>query len=143
MILKIINKSPHSMPNYATVGSAGLDITAWVAEGNVLLQSLERIAIPTGLFLQIPAGYEGQLRPRSGNALKYGLTLLNSPGTIDSDYRGEVKVIVVNLSNEPVKVTDGQRIAQLVIAAVHQVKVVEVSEIEPSVRGEGGFGHTG
>jgi len=131
------------MPNYATVGSAGLDITAWVAEGNVLLQSLERIAIPTGLFLQIPAGYEGQLRPRSGNALKYGLTLLNSPGTIDSDYRGEVKVIVVNLSNEPVKVTDGQRIAQLVIAAVHQVKVVEVSEIEPSVRGEGGFGHTG
>lgn len=142
MLIKIINKSSHALPQYATENSAGLDLRAFLPEP-ITLQPLERKLIPTGLYMELPQGYEAQLRPRSGLALKQGLTLLNTPGTIDADYRGEIGVIMVNISNEAVTLSDGERICQMVIAKYEQVTVSEVEILSETERGTGGFGHTG
>lgn len=142
MEIKIINKSHHLMPAYATPGSAGMDLRANIEE-SVTLLPLEHRLIPTGLFMALPMGYEAQVRPRSGLAFKHGVTVLNSPGTIDADYRGEVGVLLVNLSNEPFTICDGERIAQMVIARHEQPTIVAVSKLDETERGEGGFGHTG
>lgn len=142
MIVKIVNKSKHSLPQYATELSAGMDIRANLSEP-VILNPLERKLIPTGLFIELPEGYEAQMRPRSGLALKYGITLLNTPGTIDADYRGEIGVILVNLSNEPFIINDGERICQMVISSYEKVKWNEVEILGETDRGAGGFGHTG
>ena len=141
-IIKIINKSANPLPTYATPGSAGMDLMASI-ETPVTLQSLERQLIPTGLYMELPEGYEAQVRPRSGLAIKHGLTCLNSPGTIDSDYRGEIKVILVNLSATPHTIQPGDRIAQMVIGKVEQVGWELVTVIGETVRNAGGFGHTG
>jgi dUTP diphosphatase len=130
------------LPAYHSAGAAGLDLLADI-ELAIALGPLERCAVPTGIAIEIPPGYEGQVRPRSGRALREGLTLLNTPGTIDSDYRGEIQVIVVNLGREPVSIEPGDRIAQLVIAPVARVELVEVEELDDTSRGGGGFGHTG
>jgi dUTP pyrophosphatase len=140
--VKIINKSDNELPAYATAGSAGMDIRANLTEP-VTLQSLERHLIPTGLFIELPEGYEAQVRPRSGLAIKQGLTCLNSPGTIDSDYRGEVKVILVNLDKEAQVIQHGDRIAQIVFAKVAQAVLQPLAVLTSTERGEGGFGHTG
>jgi dUTP pyrophosphatase len=142
MKIKIINKSRHELPGYATTAAAGMDLRANLNEP-VILKSLERALVPTGLFLEIPAGYEAQVRPRSGLAFKNGLTVLNSPGTIDADYRGEVKVILVNLSNQEFIINDGERVAQMVIAKHEQAEWIEVEQLEESTRADGGFGSTG
>ncbi|MGL4293963.1 MAG: dUTP diphosphatase [Bacteroidales bacterium] len=142
MKVQIINKSKHELPEYATAHAAGMDIRANLSEA-VTLNPLERTLIPTGLFLELPVGFEAQIRPRSGLALKKGITVLNSPGTIDADYRGEVGIILINLSNEPFVIEDGERICQMVIAAHEQVEWVEVEELGSTDRGDGGFGHTG
>ena len=142
MNVKVINHSPHPLPVYETVGSAGLDLRAWLPEP-VALKPLERKLIPTGLFIELPKGHEAQIRPRSGLAIKKGLTLLNSPGTIDSDYRGEIKIILVNLSDTPQQVENGERIAQMVIASYERIDWEETTELEETDRGAGGFGHTG
>ena len=130
------------MPEYATTGSAGMDIRACL-QNPVILHPLERAMIPTGIFLEIPSGYEAQMRPRSGLAFKQGITCLNSPGTIDSDYRGELKVILINLSSQAQTITNGERIAQIVISKVERALLQPVEQLGMSVRGEGGFGHTG
>lgn len=140
--IKIINKSQHSLPNYETAQSAGMDLKANLSEA-VTLGSLERAIIPTGLYLELPEGYEAQIRPRSGLAAKKGITLLNSPGTIDADYRGEIGVIVVNLSKEPFTIENGERIAQMVIAKYEQIAWQPVEVLTETTRGEGGFGSTG
>jgi dUTP pyrophosphatase len=140
--VQIINKSKHALPNYSTEHSAGMDLRANI-DGPVVLKPLQRILIPTGLFIQLPAGHEAQIRPRSGLAAKFGVTVLNTPGTIDADYRGEIKVILVNLSNEDFTINDGERICQMVIAQYTKVELKEVEILEESVRGSGGFGHTG
>ena len=140
--IKIINKSANPLPAYATPGSAGMDLMANI-EIPVILQSLERQLIPTGLFIELPQGYEAQVRPRSGLAVKHGLTCLNSPGTIDSDYRGEIKIILVNLSKKPHTILPGDRIAQMVIGRVEQVGWELVSVMGETERNQGGFGHTG
>lgn len=142
MKIKVVNQSRHPLPEYATELAAGLDLRANLDEP-VTLAPLERALIPTGLFLEIPAGFEGQVRPRSGLAAKQGITVLNAPGTIDADYRGEVKVILVNLSNKAFTVEDGERVAQLVIARHEQIEWLEAESLEDSARGSGGFGHTG
>ena len=142
MKVKVINKSKHPLPKYETGQSAGVDIHANL-ETPLRLASMERALIPTGLFMELPVGYEAQVRPRSGLAIKYGITLLNAPGTIDADYRGEVKVIVANMSNEVFVVEDGMRIAQIVIAKCEMANWVQVNEISETDRGAGGFGHTG
>lgn len=142
MKVEIINKSKHPLPSYATNQSAGMDLRANIDE-QIELQPLQRVLVPTGLFIALPAGYEAQVRPRSGLAIKKGVTVLNSPGTIDADYRGEICVILVNLSNEPFVITDGERIAQMVIARHEQVCWCEVEELGATERGAGGFGHTG
>ncbi len=142
MKIRIVNTSQHEVPAYATVASAGMDLRANLNEP-VVLKSLERALIPTGLFIELPVGYEAQIRPRSGLAFKKGVTVLNSPGTIDADYRGEVKVLLVNLSNENFTVEDGERIAQMIIAAHEKVEWEQVETLEETVRGAGGFGHTG
>jgi dUTP pyrophosphatase len=138
----IINESSNPLPAYATPGSAGMDIRANLP-APISLEPLQRYLVPTGLYIELPPGYEGQMRPRSGLAIKQGLTCLNSPGTIDSDYRGELKVVLVNLGNEVQQIEHGDRIAQLVINKVEQVGLVQVTELNGSLRGEGGFGHTG
>jgi dUTP pyrophosphatase len=140
--VKIINQSANPLPSYATAGSAGMDLVANL-ETPVTLGPLERHLIPTGLFIELPEGYEAQVRPRSGLAIKQGLTCLNSPGTVDSDYRGEIKIILVNLSNEPQTIKPGERIAQMVIGKVEQINWVSVTEINVTQRNQGGFGHTG
>jgi dUTP pyrophosphatase len=140
--IKIINRSGNSLPEYATEGSAGMDIRASL-ERPVVLKPLERQLISTGLFIELPDGYEAQIRPRSGLAIKHGITCLNSPGTIDSDYRGEVKIILINLSQEEHIIQDKDRIAQMIIGRVEKVKWKAVEEITATVRNEGGFGHTG
>lgn len=140
--IKIVNHSHHPLPAYATALSAGMDLRANL-DSPVVLPPLGRALIPTGLFMAIPAGYEAQVRPRSGLALKKGITLLNTPGTIDADYRGELGVILVNLSNEPFTVNDGERIAQLVVARHEVVEWALVEVLDETERGEGGFGHTG
>jgi len=142
MKIKIVNQSRHSLPEYATLLSAGMDLRANVDEP-VLLKPLERKLIPTGLFIELPAGYEAQIRPRSGLAIKKGITVLNSPGTIDADYRGEICVILVNLSSEDFLINDGERICQMVIATHAQAEWTEVTELQATDRGAGGFGHTG
>ncbi|MGA9211503.1 dUTP diphosphatase [Kaistella sp.] len=141
MNIKIINKSSNPLPKYQTELSAGMDLYANLDE-NITLKSLERKLIPTGLFLEIPAGFEAQIRPRSGLAIKNGITVLNSPGTIDADYRGEIGVILVNLSTEDFKINNGDRIAQMVIAKYEAAEWQEVSEINETERGAGGFGST-
>lgn len=138
----VINRSKHDLPAYATLQSAGLDLRANLNQP-VVLKSLERAMIPTGLFIELPAGYEAQVRPRSGLAAKHGLTVLNSPGTIDADYRGEIAVILVNLSAEPFTVNDGERVAQLVVAKHERVDWQPSEELASSERGAGGFGSTG
>jgi len=140
--ISIRNQSTNELPNYATAGSAGMDLRAHLATP-VTLQSLERRLIPTGLFMEIPVGYEVQIRPRSGLAYKHGITVLNSPGTIDSDYRGEIGVLLVNLSQEAFIIENGERIAQMVVAAHGQVAWETVSELSDTDRGAGGFGSTG
>lgn len=142
MTVKIINKSHHPLPGYATELSAGMDIRANLTEP-VVLKPLERKLIPTGLYIALPGGYEAQMRPRSGLALKHGITLLNTPGTIDADYRGEIGIILVNLSAESFTVNDGERICQMVIATHSQVKWEAVETLDETERGVGGFGHTG
>ncbi|MBL7890641.1 MAG: dUTP diphosphatase [Bacteroidia bacterium] len=142
MKIKIINKSKHELPSYATQAAAGMDLRANL-DAPIILGSLERTLVPTGLFMEIPVGYEAQVRPRSGLAFKNGLTVLNSPGTIDADYRGEVKVILVNLSKETFTINDGERVAQMVIAKHEQAEWIEVEQLEETARGEGGFGSTG
>lgn len=143
MQIKIINRSHHALPKYETSLSAGMDLRAYLPDGPVTLNPLERTLVKTGLFMELPAGYEAQVRPRSGLALKKGITVLNSPGTIDADYRGEICVILINLSNEPFVINDGERIAQMVIARHEQAEIVEVQELSDTERGTGGFGHTG
>lgn len=140
--VKIINRSHHQMPEYATPESAGMDVRAFL-EHPVVLKPLERALIPTGLYLQLPAGHECQIRPRSGLALKHGITLVNTPGTVDADYRGEIGVILINLSNEPFVVNDGERICQMVITNYTHVEWEPVERLDETKRGDGGFGHTG
>jgi dUTP pyrophosphatase len=140
--LKVVNQSKHPLPKYATDHSAGLDLRANLNEG-IVLKPLERTLIPTGLFIELPQGYEAQIRPRSGLAFKNGITVLNSPGTIDADYRGEIKVLLVNLSNTDFTVNDGERVAQMVIARHETVEWYIVDSLEETKRGAGGFGHTG
>ncbi len=140
--LKVINQSEHALPEYATILSAGLDLKANLSE-SILLKPLQRTLIPTGLFIELPAGFEAQIRPRSGLAFKHGLTVLNSPGTIDADYRGEIKVLLVNLSETDFIVNNGERIAQMVIAKHEQIIWEPVIQLEKSNRGAGGFGSTG
>ena len=142
MKVKVINRSKHDLPRYETPASAGIDLRANL-DSPFSLQPLERTLIKTGLFLEIPAGFEAQVRPRSGFALKKGITVLNAPGTIDADYRGEIGVILVNLSNQPCVIEDGERIAQLVFAQVEQAEFEVVTELSATDRGEGGFGSTG
>ncbi|HQV77238.1 MAG TPA: dUTP diphosphatase [Chitinophagales bacterium] len=142
MKIKIVNTSDNPLPTYETVGSAGVDLRAQLQEP-VMLKPLQRALIPTGLYIELPDGYEAQVRPRSGLALKKGVTVLNSPGTIDSDYRGEIKVIMINLSNETTIINTGERIAQLIVAKYEKVQFKEVDELNETERGEGGFGHTG
>ena len=142
MTIKIINKSTHKLPAYETIASAGMDLHANLS-ASVVLKPLERIIIKTGLFIELPVGLEAQVRPRSGLAAKHGLTVLNSPGTVDADYRGEIGVILVNLSTTDFKIEDGERIAQLVIAKHERAEWIEVQELNETSRGEGGFGSTG
>lgn len=142
MKLKIVNTSENPLPTYETIGSAGMDLRAQLQEP-VMLKPLQRALIPTGLYIELPDGFEAQVRPRSGLALKKGVTVLNSPGTIDSDYRGEIKVIMINLSNETTVINTGERIAQMIIAKYEKVVLKEVDELNETERGEGGFGHTG
>ncbi len=142
MKIKIINKSEHALPEYKTADAAGMDLVANIEE-TIVLNSLERTLVPTGLYLEIPKGFEAQVRPRSGLALKKGVTCLNAPGTIDADYRGEVGVILANLSKEPFEIKNGDRIAQLVIAQHETIEWEPVSELSDSDRGAGGFGSTG
>ncbi|MBR6078362.1 MAG: dUTP diphosphatase [Paludibacteraceae bacterium] len=142
MKIEIINRSHHQLPQYATEQSAGVDLRANLDEP-IVLKPLERKLVPTGLFIALPKGYEAQVRPRSGLAIKKGVTVLNSPGTIDADYRGEICVIIVNLSADDFVVEDGERIAQMVIARHEQAEWVEVEELDSTERGAGGFGHSG
>ena len=140
--VKVIREKGVELPKYETEGSAGMDVRANIKE-SITLKSLERILIPTGLKVAIPEGYEIQVRPRSGLAIKHGITMLNTPGTVDSDYRGELKVIVVNLSNETYTIEPNERIGQFVLNKIEQIEFVEVEELDSTERGEGGFGHTG
>lgn len=143
MQVSVINRSHNSLPEYKTPLSAGLDLAAFLPEGSISIPPFGRQAVPTGLFVEIPEGYEAQVRPRSGLALNFGVTVLNSPGTVDADYRGEIKVILINLSQSPFTIHNGDRIAQLIFAAVAQVQWVETDQLSQTLRGGGGFGHTG
>lgn len=142
MTVKVVNQSKHPLPEYATAHAAGLDLRANISEP-ITLKPLERALVPTGLYIELPPGHEAQIRPRSGLAFKNGITVLNSPGTIDADYRGEVKVLLVNLSNTDFIVNDGERIAQMVVARHETIEWYAVVQLEDSQRGAGGFGHTG
>ena len=143
MKLNIVNKSDNALPAYETVNSAGMDLRAYLPDGELVIKPMQRTLVPTGLYMEIPVGYEGQVRPRSGLAIKSGITVLNSPGTIDADYRGEVKVILINLSDADFVIKSGDRIAQLVIAKCEQMEIVKVETLSETERGSGGFGHTG
>ncbi|MEA4950272.1 MAG: dUTP diphosphatase [Petrimonas sp.] len=142
MQVKIVNKSKHPLPGYATALSAGMDLRANIDEP-VTLRPLQRLLIPTGIHIQLPGGYEAQIRPRSGLAVKHGISIVNSPGTIDADYRGEIRVILVNLSDEDFIINDGERICQMVIARHARVEWLQVDNLDETERGAGGFGHTG
>lgn len=141
--VKIINRSDNPLPAYATAESAGMDVRAFLPEGPITIEPGQFRLIPTGLYMQIPAGYECQVRPRSGLALRHGLTVLNTPGTVDADYRGEVGVILANMGPEPFEVASGERIAQFVFAAYAQTRLEAVERLDETARGEGGFGHSG
>lgn len=141
--VKIINRSHHELPAYVTPGSAGMDVRAYLPDGPVVLGPLERALIPTGLYMQLPHGFECQIRPRSGLAIKHGISLVNTPGTVDSDYRGEIGVILVNLSNQPFTVNDGERVCQMVITRYTRVDWEPTDRIDSTERGDGAFGHTG
>ena len=143
MTVKIINKSDNNLPAYETSSSAGMDLRAYLPEGPITLKPMQRTLVPTGLFMEIPEGYEGQVRPRSGLAIKHGITVLNTPRTIDADYRGEVKIILVNLSDTDFTINSGERVAQIVFAKCEQMEVVNVETLSETERGAGGFGHTG
>ena len=143
MTVKIVNKSDNNLPAYETASSAGMDLRAYLPEGPITLKPMQRMLIPTGLFMEIPEGYEGQVRPRSGLAIKSGITVLNTPGTIDADYRGEVKIILINLSDTDFTINSGDRIAQIIFARCEQMEVVNVETLSETERGAGGFGHTG
>lgn len=140
--IKVINKGHQQLPAYATSQSAGMDLRANI-DAPIILQPMERRLVPTGLYIALPEGFEAQVRPRSGLALKHGLTVLNTPGTIDADYRGEIMVLLINFSNEPFTINDGERIAQMVVARHEQAEFVEVEVLDDTERGEGGYGHTG
>ncbi len=142
MQIKIINKSSHALPAYETAHAAGMDLRAFIEE-QIIIKPLQRFLIPTGLFIELPVGYEAQIRPRSGLAYKHGVTVLNSPGTIDADYRGELKVLLVNLSDTDFVVNNGERIAQMVVAKHETVAWQNAEELSSTARGEGGYGHTG
>lgn len=142
MNIPVINQSRHALPKYETIASAGLDLRANIEEA-VQIEPLQRALIPTGLFIELPIGYEAQIRPRSGLAFKHGITVLNSPGTIDADYRGEIKILLINLSNESFIVNDGERIAQMIIAKHEQIEWQVVEKLSDTDRGAGGYGHTG
>ena len=142
MKIKVVNRSKHKLPNYSTIASAGMDLRADL-ENPIVLKSLERTIVKTGIHIELPVGYEAQVRPRSGLSLKKGITVLNSPGTIDADYRGEVMVILINLSTEDFKIDDGERIAQMVISKHEQAEWLEVNKLEETERGGDGFGSTG
>lgn len=142
MNIRIINKSENSLPSYETIASAGMDLRANLTE-TIVLKPLERLLIPTGLYIELPIAYEAQIRPRSGLAYKHGVTVLNSPGTIDADYRGELKILLVNLSSTPFEINHGERIAQMIVAKHEKVNWEEVEVLTETVRGEGGYGHTG
>jgi dUTP pyrophosphatase len=142
MNIRVVNQSKHELPQYATELSAGLDLRANI-DTPIELKPLERILVPTGLFIELQKGYEAQIRPRSGLAFKNGITVLNSPGTIDADYRGEIKVLLVNLSNTPFMINDGERVAQMVIAKHEQISWEQTKSLDETQRGAGGFGHTG
>jgi len=143
MKIEVINKSHHPLPSYQTEHAAAMDAHAFLPDGALKLEPSERAAVSTGLFMAVPVGYELQVRSRSGLSFKHGVVVVNSPGTVDADYRGEIKVLLANISNEPYEVQDGDRIAQLVIAKCEQAEWLEVSELDETARGEGGFGHTG
>ena len=140
--VKIINTAPHELPAYATLGAAGMDLRAYLPSP-IVLEPLARALIPTGLYMELPLGYEAQIRPRSGLSMKHGITVINSPGTIDADYRGELRVPLINLSNEPFTIQDGERIAQMVVARHEVVEWQLTTELSDTDRGHGGFGHTG
>lgn len=140
--IKIVNKSHHPLPKYSTLCSAGMDLRANI-DGQLILKPFQRALIPTGLYIALPEGYEAQVRPRSGLALKHGVTVLNTPGTIDADYRGEICVILINLGQEDFVVNDGERVAQMVVARYEQAELVAVETLDETERGEGGFGHSG
>lgn len=140
--VRIVNKSPHALPEYATTGAAGMDLRA-NTDTDIILQPMQRALIPTGLHIELPEGYEAQIRPRSGLAIKQGITCLNSPGTIDADYRGEIKVILINLSSEPQTICNGDRIAQMIISAYSRAAWVLTDVLTDTTRSSGGFGHTG
>lgn len=142
MKIKIINRSHHPLPSYETVHSAGMDLRANLDEPITLIP-MQRMLVPTGLFIELPEGHEAQIRPRSGLAAKHGITVLNSPGTIDADYRGEIKVILINLSDKDFVISDGERIAQMIISKHERISWIETEQLEETFRGEGGFGHTG
>ncbi|MCX6234741.1 MAG: dUTP diphosphatase [Bacteroidetes bacterium] len=142
MTIKIVNHSKHPLPAYETMMSAGMDIRANL-DHPIILKSIERVLVPTGLFIELPTGFEAQIRPRSGLAIKKGITILNTPGTIDADYRGEIKIILINLSEEEFIINDGERIAQLIISSYERAEWIEVDELHHTSRGAGGFGHTG
>ncbi|MBU2649712.1 MAG: dUTP diphosphatase [Bacteroidetes bacterium] len=142
MKINIVNKSKNPLPSYETEHSAGMDLRANL-ENPLTLQPFERNLIPTGLFIELPSGYEAQIRPRSGLAIKHGITLVNTPGTIDADYRGEIKIILINLSQEPFTINSGDRIAQMIISSYTRVRLTEVMVLNETKRGEGGFGHSG
>ncbi len=142
MIVRVINKSKHGLPGYETPNSAGMDLRANIEE-DLTLSAGARILVPTGLYIELPQGFEAQIRPRSGLAVKHGITILNSPGTIDSDYRGEIKVILINLSNQDFVIKDGERICQMVVARYEKIMWKSADAIDTTIRGEGGFGHTG
>lgn len=143
MKIKVVNLSNNNLPSYETPSSAGVDLRAHITEGSLTIKPMQRVLVPTGLFMEIPEGYEGQVRPRSGLAIKNGITVLNSPGTIDADYRGEIKVILINLSDSDFVINNGDRIAQMVFAACEQAEFISVETLTETQRGAGGFGHTG
>lgn len=142
MQVKIVNKSKHLLPAYETLYSAGMDLRSNI-DDSIILKPLQRALIPTGLYIELPIGFEAQVRPRSGLSAKFGITVLNTPGTIDADYRGEIKVILVNLSSEDFEVKDGERIAQMIISKHERVEWIETDQLQQTERGSGGFGHTG
>lgn len=142
MIVRVVNSSKHELPKYETIASAGMDLRANMEE-SIILKPLQRTLVPTGLFIELPVGYEAQIRPRSGLALKHGISVLNTPGTIDADYRGEIKVILVNLSDTDFEICDGERVAQMIISAYVQAELKPVEVLSETSRGAGGFGHTG